>query len=86
MRIIEFGDIGDNFGESLFEDICEAVNNKGGWRTWNIAEIVRDELVRLCKSKLPKTGFTIEATEEEVSNAGPFCGAEDEVSLVKKGS
>lgn len=84
MKIIEAGEIGSCFGESLFEDLCERIENEGGWDVYAPASQVRKHLVEMCKNKLPERGFTVEATKEEISGIELNFG--EEVTIVKKES
>lgn len=83
MKVVEAGEIGAYFGEDLFADLCENVDVMGGWKSPDIAHIVRTELIELCKNRLPERGYTIEATKEEIMNLDWNVFAQ-EVTLAKK--
>lgn len=80
MKTVEAGEIGSNFGEDLFEDLCKRIDEeKCGWDPIDI----RRMLVELCSDRLPERGYTIEADKSEIIRLdfNPFAC---EVTLVPK--
>ena len=66
VKLVEMGEIGSCFGEDLFSDLCERVEEEGGWNLYEVGKQIQKHLVELCRDRLPERGFTIEATEDEI--------------------
>ena len=80
MKTVEAGEIGSNFGEDLYANLCRRIDEEGcGW----YASDIRRMLVELCRDRLPARGYTIEADKSEIIGLdfNPFAC---EVTLVPK--